>query len=148
MSKQTVLEGKPLLLLFTGAGFSADAGAPVMKDFLAKAAATLPPKMVQPVRAGFYFTGYAMREEPNLEAAYGAMIFRQVLHGKPLSKQKSQPMGKAVTVIDSNLNIAQGVCERFRRYQTVLSAVPRGLRFDQVRGELERKGIAPSWLPD
>jgi hypothetical protein len=39
MNRKDESAGKPLLLLFTGAGFSADAGAPVMKDFLARATA-------------------------------------------------------------------------------------------------------------
>lgn len=72
---------KPLLLLFTGAGFSAHAGAPVMKSFLARAFRQLPDDLLRCIRAGFYFTQYAMREEPNLEIAFGAMVFREVLHG-------------------------------------------------------------------
>lgn len=51
-----------------------------MRSFLARAFHTLPPEILTPLRAGFYFAEYAMREEPNLETAYGAMVFRKILH--------------------------------------------------------------------
>lgn len=71
---------RPLLVLFTGAGFSAHAGAPLMRDFLT-AASCLPDDVGRGIRAGFYVTGYAMHERPNLETAFGSMVFREVLHG-------------------------------------------------------------------
>jgi len=70
-----------LLLLFTGAGFAAGAGAPVMRAFLEHAENTLPEPVLRCMRPGFYFSGYSMKEPPNLETAYGAMVFRQILHG-------------------------------------------------------------------
>ncbi len=81
MNASTSSAHKPLLLLFTGAGFSAHAGAPVMRSFLAQAFDRLPDDLLRRIRAGFYFTQYAMREEPNLETAFGAMVFREALYG-------------------------------------------------------------------
>jgi len=71
---------KQLLLLFTGAGFSALAGAPVMNQFLLRAEDRLAEDLLRCIRAGFYFAGYALHEEPNLETAYGAAVFREVIH--------------------------------------------------------------------
>ena len=84
MYTDTDTNNKPLLLLFTGAGFSAHAGAPLMKDFLDKAreaTALIDDPVYERIRAGFYFTDYATRAEPNLETAYGAAVFRQVIYG-------------------------------------------------------------------
>ncbi len=72
---------KPLLLLFAGAGFAAHAGAPVMKDFWDRARKRLPDEILRCIGAGFYFAEYAMGERADLETAYGAMVFRQVVHG-------------------------------------------------------------------
>ncbi len=52
-----------------------------MKDFLARAYRVLPSAIMRRIRAGFYLTEYAMHEEPNLETAFGAMVFRRLLHG-------------------------------------------------------------------
>lgn len=81
MKATTNSASKPLLLLFTGAGFSAHAGAPLMKAFLARALRVLADGILRLIGAGFYFTQYAMREEPNLETAFGTMVFREALHG-------------------------------------------------------------------
>lgn len=82
MNAQVDSSEKPHVVLFTGAGFAADAGAPVMKEFQSHARkSTLLSCTTQDyIEAGFYFTGYSMSEEPNLETAFGAMAFRQLLH--------------------------------------------------------------------
>ena len=70
------------LLLFTGAGFSAQAGAPVMGKFLeaVQSASELPEAVYRGIRAGYYFPKYALRADDNLETAYGSLVFRQLLH--------------------------------------------------------------------
>lgn len=72
---------KPVLLLFPGAGFSAHAGAPVMRDFWTRAKGALAEDILRGMGAGFYWAGYAMPQEDNLETAYGAAVFRHVVFG-------------------------------------------------------------------
>ena len=56
-----------------------------MKDFLKVARQSEAPlindSLFERIRAGFYFTDYATGAEPNLETAYGAAVFREVVHG-------------------------------------------------------------------
>ena len=52
-----------------------------MKEFFKQALRRLPDHILSCIRPGFYLTQYAMHGEPNLETAYGAMVFREVLHG-------------------------------------------------------------------
>ena len=48
------------------------------------------------IHAGFYFTDYAMKEKRNLETAYGAMVFREVLHGPHFRVATHKRNGKFV----------------------------------------------------
>jgi len=72
---------KPVLLLFLGAGFSADAGAPVMSEFLSRARERLSEDLLRRIDPGFYCAEYSTGERDNLETAYGAAVFREAVFG-------------------------------------------------------------------
>jgi hypothetical protein len=93
MRAQLKRNNKPQLLLFTGAGFSAHAGAPIMADFIAAAEDRLPEELLCLVRAAYYFTGYALQADENLETAYGAMMFRELLYGPQFRVATQQQIG-------------------------------------------------------
>lgn len=74
---------RPVIALFTGAGFSVAAGAPTMRGFLdAVRQSDLDDPTCRGVEAGYYFLGYTLGGNPDMERAYGAILYRSLVHGE------------------------------------------------------------------